>query len=68
MSLSRRQWLEAAGLTAVGTSLPFASPAEAAALDEVPAPIAALKPMSDGTLLPVFSADSVLIDAISCRA
>jgi len=47
MSLSRRQWLEAAGLTAVG-SLPFTTPAEAATFDDVPAPIAALKPMSDG--------------------
>jgi Xaa-Pro dipeptidase len=44
MSLSRRQWLRFSGLSALGLSAPPA----AAAPEDVPAPIAALKTMTDG--------------------
>jgi Xaa-Pro dipeptidase len=48
MSLTRRQWLEFAGLAAAGSAaLPDGS-AQAAPADEVPAPIAALTSMTDG--------------------
>lgn len=44
MSLSRRQWLEFTGASAVGAVLA----AQAAPADDLPAPIAALKSMTDG--------------------
>ncbi len=44
MSLSRRQWLQFSGLSALG----LAARAEAAPAEDVPAPIAALQPRTDG--------------------
>ena len=46
MSLSRRQWLRFSGLSALGLS----ARAEAAATEELPAPIAALQSMTDGVI------------------
>lgn len=48
MTLSRRQWLEATGVGALGSALVTGAEAEAAPADETPAPIAALKPITDG--------------------
>jgi Xaa-Pro dipeptidase len=45
MTLSRRRWLEASGFATLAATLPAA---EAAAADELPPAIAALKPMTDG--------------------
>jgi len=47
MSLSRRQWLRFSGFSALGFSAPRGAAAAETARD-VPAPIAALKPMTDG--------------------
>ncbi len=47
MSLSRRQWLEFAGAGAAWTALPQRS-RYAAAAEELPPAIAALRPMTDG--------------------
>jgi Xaa-Pro dipeptidase len=46
MSLSRRQWLRFSGLSALGLS----ARAEAAATEELPAPIAALQSMTEGVV------------------
>ena len=46
MSLSRRQWLRFSGLSALGA----AAPAGAATGDDLPAPIAALQPMTEGVV------------------
>jgi Xaa-Pro aminopeptidase len=46
MSISRRQWLTSSGLSALG----LAARAEAATSDELPAPITALKPMTEGVV------------------
>jgi Xaa-Pro dipeptidase len=46
MSLSRRQWLRFSGLSALGLS----ARAEGAAAQEVPGPIAALQPMTEGVV------------------
>lgn len=46
MSLSRRQWLRFSGLSALGA----AAPADAAPAGELPAPIAALQPMTEGVV------------------
>jgi len=48
MSVSRRQWLEYAGLAAVGSAALPEAGALAAPAEELPAPIASLKPMTDG--------------------
>src|SRR5262245_41577456 len=50
MSLSRRQWLEAAGAGALGAGLGVAPGAAAAPADELPPALAALRPMTDGVL------------------
>jgi Xaa-Pro dipeptidase len=47
VTLTRRDWLLASGASAVGAALTHASAARAAEADP-PAPIAALKPMTDG--------------------
>jgi Xaa-Pro dipeptidase len=47
MTLSRRQWLEATGVGALGSTL-WAPGLEAAPAEDLPAPIAALKPMTEG--------------------
>jgi Xaa-Pro aminopeptidase len=49
MSLSRRLWLRFSGLSVLGVAAPpGTAPPAGTATDEVPAPIAALKPMTDG--------------------
>lgn len=48
MSVTRRQWLEFAGLATAGSAALSDGSANAAPADEMPAPIAALKPMTDG--------------------
>jgi Xaa-Pro dipeptidase len=45
MSLSRRQWIRFSGMSALGAAAPGAAPA-----DELPAPIVALQPMTDGVV------------------
>jgi len=47
VTLTRRDWLQVSGASAVGAALTHASTAQAAEADP-PAPIAALKPMTDG--------------------